>query len=147
MDVAFGAHAQIMMSAWAGYDYLRPDLTAMEISDRLGDALRTAKYEARASYLFYDERIQRQVRQRRHIESLFPGAVRDEEFQVYYQPKVDLKNYRLTGEDSVSKQDPLVVSLKEWIDGLYDEGRQAAMSAGEMERKIDELTGGKLRRS
>ena len=103
MDVAFGAHAQIMMSAWAGYDYLHPDLTAMEISDRLGDALRTAKYEARASYLFYDERIQRQVRQRRHIESLFPGAVRDEEFQVYYQPKVDLKNYRLTGAEALCR--------------------------------------------
>ena len=57
------------------------------------------------------------------------------------------ENYQLTGEDTVSKQDPLVVSLKEWIDGLYDEGRQAAMSASEMERKIDELTGGKLRRS
>ena len=47
----------------------------------------------------------------------------------------------------LDKHDPLVLALKEWIDGLYDEGRQAAMSASEMERKIDELTGGKLRRS
>ena len=55
-------------------------------------------------------------------------------------------NYQLTANEAVSKQDPLVVALKEWIDGQYEAGRQAALSTNELETKIEELTGGRLAR-
>ena len=55
-------------------------------------------------------------------------------------------NYRLSGDCAVSKQDPLVAALKEWIDRMYEEGRQAALSNHELEEKITELTGGRLLR-
>ena len=55
-------------------------------------------------------------------------------------------NYGLSGDSAVSKQDPLVAALKEWIDRMYEEGRQAALSNHELEEKITELTGGRLLR-
>lgn len=34
---------------------------------------------------------------------LFPEAIRNEEFQVFYQPKVSLKNYRLNGAEALCR--------------------------------------------
>ena len=56
------------------------------------------------------------------------------------------ENYQLTANEAISKQDPLVLALKEWIDEQFDAGRQSALSANEMETKIEELSGGRLAR-
>ncbi len=53
--------------------------------------------------------------------------------------------YQLPATEAVSKHDPLVTELKKWIDALYDEGRQAALSNYEMEKKIEELSHGRFR--
>ena len=53
-------------------------------------------------------------------------------------------NYRLEGEEMVTKQDELVIRMKEWIDGHYASGRVASMSVRELEDKIEELTQGRL---
>jgi isopropylmalate/homocitrate/citramalate synthase len=51
------------------------------------------------------------------------------------------ENYGLTDEESVSKRDPLVVKLKEWIDQEYEDGRQTVISDQELEAKIQEYAG------
>jgi len=56
------------------------------------------------------------------------------------------ENYQLTANEAVSKQDPLVLELKKWIDEQFDQGRVSAMSNHEMEEKIEQLTGGRLAR-
>ena len=53
-------------------------------------------------------------------------------------------NYSLDADSTVDKRDPLVVSLKEWIDAEYEQGRETAISSGELEKKIDELSGGRF---
>ena len=55
-------------------------------------------------------------------------------------------NYSLSAGELLDKKDPLVVKLKEWIDGEYEQGRQTALSSGELERKIDELAPGRFNR-
>jgi len=55
-------------------------------------------------------------------------------------------NYHLSGEDAFGKRDPLVVALKEWIDKEYEDGRQTVLSTGELEEKIEALSGGQLLR-
>ena len=55
-------------------------------------------------------------------------------------------NYNLTGENAIKKHDPLVTSLKEWIDKEYEDGRQTSLSTAELEEKIEQLSGGKMRR-
>ena len=52
------------------------------------------------------------------------------------------QNYNLKGEDQLSKRDPIVLTLKEWIDKEYEDGRQTALTPHELESKITELSGG-----
>ncbi len=56
------------------------------------------------------------------------------------------ENYRLEGEQRVDKRSPLVVQMKEWIDREYEDGRQTALTPGELEEKICEYSGGRLMR-
>jgi len=56
------------------------------------------------------------------------------------------QNYNLSGESAVDKQDPLVVSMKQWVDELYEEGRQTVLSNGELEQKIAQLAPGRFSR-
>ena len=51
------------------------------------------------------------------------------------------EHYGLHGEDAVDKRSPLVISLKQWVDEVYESGRTAALSPHELERKIRELGG------
>ena len=55
-------------------------------------------------------------------------------------------NYGLTAGEMLDKHDPLVLALKEWIDGEYASGRQSTLSVPELEDKIEALSGGKFRR-
>ncbi len=55
-------------------------------------------------------------------------------------------NYDLGPSMQVSKHDRLVEQLKEWVDGQYCAGRQTNISTAELEKKIEELSGGVLSR-
>ncbi len=54
------------------------------------------------------------------------------------------ENYNLSGDEAIDKRDPLVVSLKEWISGQYENGRQTSLSTHELESQIEKLSGGRL---
>ncbi|MBQ8441620.1 MAG: 2-isopropylmalate synthase [Clostridia bacterium] len=56
------------------------------------------------------------------------------------------ENYRLSEGEAVNKKDPLVIALKEWIDKEYEDGRQTSLSVGELEEKIEELSGNRFKR-
>ncbi|MBQ9806236.1 MAG: 2-isopropylmalate synthase [Clostridia bacterium] len=56
------------------------------------------------------------------------------------------ENYHLTAAEAVDKRDPLVIAMKEWIDKEYEDGRQTSLSVGEIEEKIEELSGNRFRR-
>ena len=55
-------------------------------------------------------------------------------------------NYELPAAKAVGKHDPLVERLKEWIDAEYEGGRQTSLSVSELEGKVEEFSGGALRR-
>lgn len=50
------------------------------------------------------------------------------------------EHYDLLGDERVSKDSPLVVELKEWIDDMYADNRTTSMSNKELEDKVKELT-------
>ena len=54
------------------------------------------------------------------------------------------ETYRLKDDKAVTKKDPLVVSLKEWIDQEYEDGRQTVLSNSEIEEKIEEFAPGRF---
>ena len=49
-------------------------------------------------------------------------------------------HYRLQDDDKISKTDPLVLSLKKWVDDQYENGRQTIITDHEMEEQIEMLT-------
>ena len=53
-------------------------------------------------------------------------------------------NYRLPEERQIDKKDPLVLTLKGWIDSEYEQGRQTAISNSELEKKIAEFAPGRF---
>lgn len=54
------------------------------------------------------------------------------------------QHYNLDGDRALTKQDLLVIKLKEWVDTLYAEGRQVVLADSEIEEKVNELTDGKF---
>ena len=51
------------------------------------------------------------------------------------------ETYKLPADRMVDKRSPLVISLKEWIDKEYADGRQTALAIHELETAIDALGG------
>lgn len=49
------------------------------------------------------------------------------------------EKYKLTGERAVSKQHPLVLALKGWIDAEYEDGRQTPLTDEEIVEQIERL--------
>ena len=50
------------------------------------------------------------------------------------------EHFHLKDEDKYTKDSPLVVKLKEWVDMIYEGGRTTVLSTGEIEQKILEIT-------
>ena len=56
------------------------------------------------------------------------------------------ESYRLKNDRVITKKDPLVIRLKDWIDKEYEDGRQTVLSNKEIEDKIQELAPGRFSR-
>lgn len=56
-----------------------------------------------APYSEFNEELKKRVEQKKLLESLFFDAVDKEEFLVYYQPKVNLTNYTISGAEALCR--------------------------------------------
>ena len=56
------------------------------------------------------------------------------------------QTYGLDGENQLPKRSELVVSMKEWVDAQYEDGRQTAMTDHELECQIEKFAPGKYTR-
>lgn len=92
------------VTAAAGY-YMADsrDKYPSELMDRAGVALNVARSSNIEAEVFYNEGLLEESNKRKQIEALFPDAIRNEEFQVYYQPKVFMKDYRLKGAEALCR--------------------------------------------
>lgn len=89
---------------------------ASQIMDCVSVAINTAK-AMNVPVVFFNEQIMERRNAFKLIESLFPDAVAQEEFQVYYQPKVMLQEYELAGAEALCRwmHDGRMVSPGEFI--------------------------------
>ena len=51
------------------------------------------------------------------------------------------EHYRLTGSEKMTKNDEIVLKMKDWVDVMYADGRTTSLSTGEIEDKLKELSG------
>lgn len=94
---------KVILSAYAGYYEIAEGKSGEEIMDRIGMAWNSAKHVQRVPYVFFDEKLMQTVENEKWVESVFEEALKNEEFMVYYQPKVTLKNYRLNGAEALCR--------------------------------------------
>ncbi len=109
---------RIFVEAYTGYYVIPQDCkNAADISDCIRLAMNIAKNVLRTTHTFYDEEITKSHNQEKLIEDIFPGAIANEEFQVYYQPKVLLKDYRLAGAEALCRwfHDGVMISPNQFI--------------------------------
>jgi diguanylate cyclase (GGDEF)-like protein len=64
-------------------------------------ALYKAKADGRGRYHFYDERMNTAIQEQRVLESELRVAVEHNQFELYYQPKVDILTGRVLGTESL----------------------------------------------
>ena len=56
------------------------------------------------------------------------------------------QNFRLTGEKEISKHDPVVEMMKNWIDQEYEDGRQTVMTDKELDAMVERLAPGRFKK-
>jgi PAS domain S-box-containing protein len=72
-----------------------------ELIQRAQAALDRVKKEGKGGYRFFSEDQNRSSAERVRLETKLRNAVANNEFQMYYQPKVDLKNNQLIGMEAL----------------------------------------------
>lgn len=94
----------VTVSAYTGYYQIPDDCDSVaDIMDCVNSAFHMAKNVHRTTGVFYDEALIQKQNDGKLIESMFPKALEREEFLVYYQPKVLLKDYRLAGAEALCR--------------------------------------------
>lgn len=66
-------------------------------------ALQSARKSTEKSYVIFDKFLQEMSEKENIIERIFNDAIENEEFMVYYQPKVQLSNYEIAGAEALCR--------------------------------------------
>lgn len=126
MPITFNDEETVTVTTTAGY-YMIPEATesATDVMDRISTAYQLAKSVYKRPFLFYDDEIMQHQTHVKEIEMMFPSAIENEEFKVFYQPKTQLNNYQLAGAEALCRwfRNGKVISPGEFIPVL--EGSKA----------------------
>ncbi len=105
---------RVFVSAIAGY-YIADErdeiVNPYVMMDRVTMALSVARHAQDTMELFYSAEMQEKQTEQKSIERQFPDALLRGEFKVYYQPKIDLRDYSLSGAEALCrwvKQDQII---------------------------------------
>lgn len=72
-----------------------------QIISTANSALNVSKRSTGNTIVKYNEDFKKKIESRQQIESIFEDALKNEEFLVYYQPKIYLHDYSLKGAESL----------------------------------------------
>lgn len=75
--------------------------SASDVIDMTNEAFNLAHAKAGASVVYIDEGFRNRILNNRFIEQVFPEALKNDEFLVYYQPKINLHDYSLCGAEAL----------------------------------------------
>ena len=96
---------RVMISAWAGI-YIVPENYhehAHGIMDKIISTLQEARTNGKMPIVFYTEMMDENRQNYKHIETMFPEAMKNEEFMVYYQPKINIESGEICGAEALCR--------------------------------------------
>lgn len=97
---------RIKVSAAAGI-YMLPNPYMMksmgDIMDKIMIAGATAKRQSEGTIVIYDDKMKQEKDHMKKVQTDFRNALDKEEFQVYYQPKVDIETREITGAEALCR--------------------------------------------
>lgn len=64
-------------------------------------AMHQAKLEGRNNYIFYDEKLEYAINKEKMIENKLQKALENNEFEIYYQPQVDIDYNKIRGFEAL----------------------------------------------
>ena len=97
---------RIMVCASAGVYLIPADFVMQnpgEIMDRIISASQIARSGARERIVYYNDELQAQRERFLRIQQHFPEALKNEEFHVFYQPKINLKTGAPAGAEALCR--------------------------------------------
>ena len=89
-------------------------------------AKREIKDKMNQSYKFFDERNKKTIIDNQKIESEFLEALKNDEFEVWYQPKYDMRNKKICGAEALirwRKQDGSLIPPDKFIPVFENNGQ------------------------
>ena len=93
-----------LMSATVGfYPISESCSSAEELNETIAAALHNALKNPAQPFIIYDEKLQQADKDEKYIAGIFQDALESEEFMVYYQPKAELKRYRINGAEALCR--------------------------------------------
>ena len=86
----------------AGIYYIQEqDTVVSEINNKVAIAFGYAKRVESKDFVYFDENIRKELYQEMLIRKMLPKALENDEFLVFYQPKVSLDTYKLSGAEAL----------------------------------------------
>ena len=114
---------RVLLSASAGV-FRFPEgfqmVNSGEVMDRLIPSLGMAKREENRNVIFYSEEMTKLKERQANLQREFPEALKNGEFHVYYQPKVDVNSGEIIGAEALCRwiRDGRVIPPTEFIPTL-----------------------------
>ena len=97
---------RVMVSACAGV-FIIPDGFELnspgDIIDKIISASQSARQPQNDDVVYFNEVMVANKERIVHLQQLFPSAISDEEFLVYYQPKIDINTDEIAGAEALCR--------------------------------------------
>ena len=131
-----------LMSSNAGIYDIHGDDDVAKTMNCATIALNVAKHSDQAvDQLWYHPSMQEQIMREKQVSQLFPNALREQEFLVYYQPKVSLSTGELCGSEALVRwmHDGHLISPMEFVPVLEKEGTICSLDFYVFDRVCSDL--------
>ena len=111
---------RIVISATAGVYVIKENdniKLPTEVMDRITFASHLARSDKKVDVMYYNQELMELNTKNNLISAIFPSAIENSEFLVYYQPKVSLGGYKLVGAEALCRwnRDGKLISPADFI--------------------------------
>ena len=124
-----GGSREFDIAARAGVYIIQKTDAVSEVMNKASVALNVARASRNHDVIWFREQMQEKSMQEKRVSIMFPKALEQEEFLVYYQPKVSLPENRLCGCEALVRwlREGKIVPPMEFLPVLEREGSICAL--------------------